>query len=75
MPTAKIRGNLVIAPTRAGINAAQRADVARFMKETRISIAVVTDSALIRGVSSAVGFLGAQVRAFPPTEQRAPSTT
>lgn len=65
---AKIRGNLVVAPPRATINAAQRADVASFMKETGISIAVVTDSALIRGVASAVGFLGVQVRAFAPSE-------
>ncbi len=64
----KIRGNLVVAPPRATINAAQRADVATFMKETGISIAVVTDSALIRGVARAVGFLGVQVRAFPPAE-------
>jgi hypothetical protein len=64
----KIRSNLVIAPPRATINAGQRADVAQFMKETSISIAVVTDSALIRGVARAVGFLGVQVRAFSPTE-------
>ena len=43
-------------------------DVAKFMKETGISIAVVTDSALIRGVARAVGFLGVQVRAFAPAE-------
>jgi len=64
----KIRGNLVVAPPRASINAGQRADVAQFMKETGVSIAVVTDSALIRGVARAVGFLGVQVRAFAPTE-------
>ena len=65
---AKIRGNLVIAPPRASINAAQRADVAAFMKDTGISIAVVTDSALIRGVALAVAFLGVQVRAFSPAQ-------
>jgi hypothetical protein len=64
----KIRSNLVIAPPRASINAGQRADVAKFMKETGIAIAVVTDSALIRGVARAVGFLGVQVRAFAPAE-------
>ena len=64
----KLHGNLVIAPPRASINAAQRADVSSFMKETGTSIAVVTDSALIRGVARAVGFLGVQVRAFAPTE-------
>lgn len=64
----KIRGNLVIAPPRASINAAQRADVAAFMKGTGISIAVVTDSALIRGVAMAVAFLGVQVRAFSPAQ-------
>jgi hypothetical protein len=64
----KIRGNLVVAPPRAIINAAQRADVATFMKETGSSIAVVTDSALIRGVARAVGFLGVKVRAFQPAE-------
>jgi hypothetical protein len=64
----KLHGNLVIAPPRASINAAQRADVSSFMKETGTSVAVVTDSALIRGVARAVGFLGVQVRAFAPTE-------
>lgn len=65
---AKIRGSLVIAPPRASINAAQRADVAEFMKATGVPIAVITDSALIRGVARAVGFLGVQVRAYPRTE-------
>jgi hypothetical protein len=64
----KIRSNLVVAPPRASINAGQRSDVAQFMKETGITIAVVTDSALIRGVARAVGFLGVQVRAFAPAE-------
>jgi len=64
----KIRGNLVVAPPRATINSAQRADVASFMKETGTRIAVVTDSALIRGVARAVGFLGVQVRAFAPSD-------
>ncbi|HEX2877818.1 MAG TPA: hypothetical protein VHP33_41495 [Polyangiaceae bacterium] len=60
----KLRSCLVIAPPRASINAAQRADVAKFMKETGSSVAVMTDSALIRGVAMAVGFLGVKVRAF-----------
>lgn len=64
----RIRSNLVIAPAHAGIDAAQRADVAEFMKEIGTSIAVVTDSPLIRGVAQAVGFLGAQVQAFKPFE-------
>ncbi len=64
----KIRGSLVVAPPRASINAAQRADVAQFMKQTGGSTAVLTDSALIRGVARAVGFLGLHVRAFSPSE-------
>jgi len=64
----RIRGSLVLAPPRASINAAQRADVAAFMRETKVSIGVVTDSALIRGVALAVGLLGVQVRAFLPNE-------
>lgn len=64
----KLRGNLVVAPPRASINAAQRADVAQFMKETGTSVAVITDSALIRGVARAVGLLGLRVRAFAPSE-------
>lgn len=64
----RIRSNLVVAPGEASIDAAQRADVAEFMKETGTSVAVVTDSALIRGVAQAVGFLGAQIKAFGPTE-------
>jgi hypothetical protein len=59
---------LVIAPPRASINAAQRADVAEFMRATGVPIAVITDSALIRGVARGVGFLGVQVRAYPRTE-------
>ena len=64
----KIRGILVVAPPRASLDAAQRASVTTFMKETRSTIAVVTDSALIRGVARAVGFMGVQVRAFAPSE-------
>lgn len=64
----RLRANLVIAPPRASINASQRADVAQFMKETGITIAVVTDSALVRGVARAVAFLGVPVRAFTPSE-------
>ena len=64
----KTRGNLVIAPPRASINAAQRADVAAVMKETGISVAVVTESALIRGIALAIGFMGVQLRAFAPSE-------
>jgi len=64
----RIRSNLVVAPPRASINASQRSDVAQFMKANGTSIAVVTDSALIRGVARAVGFLGVQVRAFAPNE-------
>jgi hypothetical protein len=56
----KIRGNLVIAPPRASINAAQRADVAAFTRETGILIAVVTESALVRGVALAIGLLGSR---------------
>ena len=62
----KLRSTLVIAPPRASINAAQRADVAKFMKETGTGVAVLTDSALVRGVAMAVGFLGVKVRAFAP---------
>ena len=63
---AKLRNTLVVAPPRASINAAQRADVAKFMKETGTGVAVLTDSALVRGVAMAVGFLGVKVRAFAP---------
>ncbi|HYQ26559.1 MAG TPA: hypothetical protein VER04_05045 [Polyangiaceae bacterium] len=66
---AKIRGVVVVAPARASLNAAQRADVAQFVRASGASVAVVTDSALMRGVARAVGFLGVQVRAFSPTEQ------
>jgi len=64
----KLRGSLVIAPPRASINASQRADAARAMKATNASTAVVTESALIRAVTRAVGFLGIPVRAFSPSE-------
>jgi hypothetical protein len=42
--------------------------VAQFMKAKGTNIAVVTDSALIRGVARAVSFLGVQVGAFAPAE-------
>jgi len=64
----RLRSTLVVAPPRASINASQRADVARFMKETGATIAVVTDSALVRGVARAVGLLGLRVRAFAANE-------
>jgi len=64
----RLRSHLVIAPPRASLNANQRADVHRFMKETGISIAVVTDSALVRGVARAIGFLGVRLRAFTSGE-------
>ena len=64
----KLRSNLVIAPPRASINSAQRNDVAAFMKLTGVNVAVVTESALIRGVARAVGFLGVQVKAFEPAD-------
>jgi hypothetical protein len=62
----KLRSTLVIAPPRASINAAQRADVVTFMKETGTGVAVLTDSALVRGLAMAVGFVGVKVRAFAP---------
>jgi len=64
----KIRGILVVAPPRASINASQRADVAQFIKQAGIGIAVLTDSALIRGVALAVSLVGVKVRAFAPAE-------
>ena len=64
----KLRGVLVVAPPRAKLSASQRSDVTRSMRETGASTAVVTDSALVRGVARAIGFLGVPVRAFSPTE-------
>ena len=64
----KIRSTLVVAQPRSTLSAAQRAEVAQFMTSTGTSIAVVTDSALIRGVARAVGFLGVKVRAFASSE-------
>lgn len=64
----KLRGTLVIAPPRAKLSASQRSDVAQYMKVTGASTAVVTDSALVRGVARAIGFLGVPVRAFAPIE-------
>ncbi|MET0791525.1 MAG: STAS/SEC14 domain-containing protein [Polyangiaceae bacterium] len=39
------------------------------MKAKNASTAVITDSALVRGVARAVGFLGVPVRAFAPVER------
>jgi hypothetical protein len=65
---AHLRGTLVLAPPRASINAAQRADVAAYMRASNASIAVVTDSALVRGLAGAVRLLGVKVRAFTSRE-------
>lgn len=65
--TSGVRACLVVAPPRATLTAAQRGDVVRFTKDG--SIAVLTESALIRGVAAAVGLLGVQVRAFAPSEE------
>lgn len=65
-PTSGVRDCLVVAPPRASLSVAQRADVVRLSK--RGSIAVLTESALVRGVSAAVGLLGVKVRAFDPRD-------
>lgn len=67
----KIRSLLVISAPNATLSAAQRADVAQFMSSTGTSGAIVTDSALIRGVARAVGFLGVKVQAFSTSEMTA----
>ncbi len=64
----RLRANLVFAPPRSSLNAAQRADVVKFMKETGVTVAVITDSALIRGIAMALRLLGVDVRAFSSNE-------
>jgi hypothetical protein len=64
--TSGVRGCLVIAPPRATISSSQRSEVVSFTKTGRI--AVLTESALVRGIAAAVGLLGVQVKAFPITE-------
>lgn len=63
----RIRGTLVVAPPRATIDSAQRSDIVAFLKQTGGRIAVLTNSALVRGMALAVGLLGLPVRAFAPT--------
>lgn len=64
----RLRATLVVAPPRAKLSAEQRSDVVNFMRSTGGGIAVLTDSALVRGVARAVGLLGLQVRAYAPSE-------
>ncbi|RYZ09815.1 MAG: hypothetical protein EOO73_02730 [Myxococcales bacterium] len=64
----RIRATLVVAPPRASLSAQQRSDVVSFMKSTGGGIAVLTDSALVRGVARALGLLGLRVRAYAPLE-------
>lgn len=63
----RIRGTLVVAPPRATINSEQRSDVSTFLKQTGGRIAVLTNSALVRGAALALGLLGLPVRAFAPS--------
>lgn len=63
----RIRGTLVVAPPRATINSEQRSDVSTFLKQNGGRIAVLTNSALVRGAALALTLLGAPVRAFAPS--------
>ncbi len=64
----KIRATLVIAPPHASLDSAQRSSVAQFTKATGGRIAVLTHSALVRGVARALGLLGLPVSAFSPPD-------
>ncbi|MDF3066678.1 MAG: hypothetical protein K0R38_2279 [Polyangiaceae bacterium] len=64
----RLRATLVVAPPRAKLDASQRSDVATFMRSTGGGIAVITDSALVRGVALALSLLGLKVRAYAPRE-------
>lgn len=65
---AKIQMALVVAPPRAVLSAAQRAEIAAFMKATDSGLTIITDSALNRGIVLALGMLGLKVRAYAPSE-------
>lgn len=61
----RLKGQLVVAPPRAIIDARQRADVKAFWQRSHVSLAVLTDSRLARGAAIAVAWFGVAVRAWP----------
>lgn len=49
----------------ANLSASQRADVVASFKERKLTAAVMTESALVRGAATAISWFGVQLRAFP----------
>jgi hypothetical protein len=64
----RIRMALVVAQPRSAPSAAQRAELAAFMRSTGSGLAVITDSALVRGLGLAMSMLGLKVRAYAPSD-------
>src|ERR1022692_4344288 len=62
----RLKGQLVVAPAHASIDACQRADVQAFSQRTRSRIALLTDSQHARGAATAVAWFGVAVRALTP---------
>jgi len=62
----RLKGQLVVGPPRAIIDARQRADVKMFWQRSHVSLAILTDSRLVRGAAIAVAWFGVTVRAWPP---------
>jgi hypothetical protein len=56
---------------RVSSSSTQRKAMAEILKSRNVSTAVVTDQAIVRGIVTAIGWLGANMRAFSWTETTA----
>jgi serine/threonine protein kinase len=63
-----LKGLLVVAPPKATIDVRQRENVRKFLKLTGTRLAVITESRVVRGLVTAVGWFTSQVRAFAMDE-------
>lgn len=52
------------------ITAAQRRQAAAALRGNGVTVAIVTDDVLVRGIVTAVSWLGADVKSFPCAEMR-----
>jgi hypothetical protein len=64
----RIRMMLLVAQPRSLPTSAQREEFTTFMRLTGLGVAVITDSALLRGLGLAMSKLGLKVRAYAPSD-------
>lgn len=64
LQTTEVNKLLALVVGAASINATQRAEVAKAFKEKDLQVAVVTNDRVVRGVITALSWLGARVKPF-----------